>query len=928
MRLQPAHFLLLIFACALLIPWLMQPRVVLAAEMTGSIRTESIATNTSPLPILVEFSPISSANESTLQVTVPQNWTMSGSAGAFTVSSSNLPAGLSALPGISTATQVSGETITFPIADLTAGTSYGFFITGGITKTPTSQSYQEQVWTLQTRQAGSPVDSVSVATPLVANDEIIVSASVLPAATELTTSITASPSGIINQSAIVEYIITYESTYSSSTPLTVVAQWSSESSGNALDIMNYVIGSASQGYGATNPVINTSEKKITWTIPSLPAGAGPQTVSYKLQASTLVLSGSATVTNTAQITAPVTGVASTVEHTYQYNAPTPSPSPTPSPTSTTQEKVHCNQPCSDNSQCNTDYCYLSISRCRAKTNEGDANCSGTSLPVTETQAPLTIQSVRFQNSTARSTNLLVTLSQPATLLVSVVPITGDKTNPLLIHANTASTFHSLDITNLSADTQYLVSIRAQSGDSTITSESFTFRTAKVGTETQLSSFKVVTGATSLLSSSTPPEKRHIFVGGTQILTTLLEFTDQVKWARVTLSPLDQWPASGGYTYSGHDLNKHTNISFSSPPSGTYRLDLEFEDSTNARHTTLLGFVHSVPPLSFRDSGSKAPLDGVLSQFSVQNPVSRLFEIIIPGTLLETNPLFSDARGTISLAVPLGRYSIDASVAGYIPQRVEFLVSQSSENPYPLVELDKSKFFIFSNLQHSSFVVNLYVQRILRVIIEAFHSLRFMQGLWFTAAVSVTAISLATVLHSIGGVLQIPHIFSLIPRLLFAGKNHVQRIRVIDFHTHTGVQASVSILDSQGTVVLEKQTNNRGYVTIPMQKTHSQVLITAKKYIPVELHLVDISDTSVPVVLLERASDIPKHIKTSHILLSAVKEVFEFFLILGVVLALGAVLVGPLLPSALLLLLTLTNVVLWFGYHATHSHIKTEHTTVV
>src|SRR6478609_6813680 len=68
--------------------------------------------------------PATVATETDVQVTFPTqasgtDFTVNGTAANWTVSITNLPAGSTAWPGINTATNVTGKTVTFPSNDLT-----------------------------------------------------------------------------------------------------------------------------------------------------------------------------------------------------------------------------------------------------------------------------------------------------------------------------------------------------------------------------------------------------------------------------------------------------------------------------------------------------------------------------------------------------------------------------------------------------------------------------------------------------------------------------------------------------------------------------------------------------------------------------------------------------------------------------------------
>jgi len=50
----------------------------------------------------------------------------------------------------------------------------------------------------------------------------------------------------------------------------------------SVDVLNYIVDSATTAYGGTQPVIDTVNRTIAWTIASLPAETTDQSVSFML----------------------------------------------------------------------------------------------------------------------------------------------------------------------------------------------------------------------------------------------------------------------------------------------------------------------------------------------------------------------------------------------------------------------------------------------------------------------------------------------------------------------------------------------------------------------------------------------------------------------------------------------------------------------
>lgn len=135
------------------------------------------------------------------------------------------------------------------------------------------------------------------------------------------------------QDTTLTYQITYGTTLSNSVNFTLVANWSlgtiSGSGSPTVEIVDYVVGSATSGYGSATPVIDPVNRTITWTINSFPANTTNQTVTFKL-ATNNNYTGTAAVDFdiSSLIQGPgVNSATSTITSTYQAQTITPTPTP-------------------------------------------------------------------------------------------------------------------------------------------------------------------------------------------------------------------------------------------------------------------------------------------------------------------------------------------------------------------------------------------------------------------------------------------------------------------------------------------------------------------------------------------------------------------------------------------------------------------------
>ncbi len=106
-----------------------------------------------------------------VKVTFPTGFTVGGTAGNWTVSTSNLPLGASPMPGINTASAVASQTVTFPITDISDTSLYCFNFNNNTTLT-TGTAGTDKTGTIQvTTSADAEIDVAGYATAVVGSGE-------------------------------------------------------------------------------------------------------------------------------------------------------------------------------------------------------------------------------------------------------------------------------------------------------------------------------------------------------------------------------------------------------------------------------------------------------------------------------------------------------------------------------------------------------------------------------------------------------------------------------------------------------------------------------------------------------------------------------------------------------------------------------------
>lgn len=167
---------LLVFSTA--IP-LLTPIAAHADLTKAMVRFDRMQTSTATTGTVCAM-PATASTEADVQVTFPTGYTL-GSAANFTVNTTNTawPTGGTAWLGITTATNVTGQVVTFPSSDLVVGTLYCFNWTNSAAVTIKSSATDNNTGTITTRtSAPATIDSSGYTTSSISGDQITVSASV------------------------------------------------------------------------------------------------------------------------------------------------------------------------------------------------------------------------------------------------------------------------------------------------------------------------------------------------------------------------------------------------------------------------------------------------------------------------------------------------------------------------------------------------------------------------------------------------------------------------------------------------------------------------------------------------------------------------------------------------------------------------------
>lgn len=929
----------LVFSCIICILFLhiFTPLIVAAELQTAFIRPARLATGVSPLPILVTFTPATLATENQLKVVVADAWGLSGSPSSFTVDVSSLPIGVNAVPGITTAQSVSGSELVFPISDLSPGTLYGFYITGGIYANPAAGDGESFLWKLETYSGVSVIDTTTAMVSVNANDQITVSATVNANANDLSATLSTLTAGSsFSQNETIEYEITYGSQLPYNSTVTIQAEWDLgtivDEGSSTVSVLDYVDGSATNAYAATVPVIDTNQRTITWTITDFPAGVTGEKVRFALITGGYTGSSEVLFDVSARVLTPSVTPDSTISLSYTYQVDE-------QPTST-EYKKSCNALCSADSECASNYCLLGVGRCRHRQNSASDTCQPPPSPIAAldqegsdvSSMALTLTHHRIDQITDSSVHLSATSSIPSTLIMRY----GQSPNQLQSSASSSqlSNIHSLHINGLSPKTTYYYQFELMDATGNkYTSSLFSFTTSTQASMSALdpNSVQITSGGVSLFPNPILPIKdsalqalvmppfTHVdlrvgfkqFENITKVYVAVRRDHingDSMNKGRGSEKKLQEFSAG---QYSGSIEAPHV--------SGWYTIIVGFQDVYGNKTEQEIALLHSTAPMLIRDSEKQFSIPGAEILFYVFNTRTKLFDRIQGKTFLDVNPAFTLSDGTFPIVLPLGRYKAYVSAAGYESKELVFTIGSDETATYPTIDLEPSRFTFSDIFKHQmQLLSNIYnsTEESIKVAVRSTFLFKIIAITAQVILAFLTILAFTTRTHI--SLFQLPqYTRSMTTRYLNKFRKSTQLIHgyVIDELNTPISQAQISLMNPISEEILQQTvTNKLGAFHLPTSTLLQKISISAKGYAPL-IEEFTIIDSNAPTFTLKKSEALFKSV-AEHILWygkAFVGFLFEGFLLLSIGVQIlygrvfGIVEVVPFLTIAII------NLFLWMEY---------------
>ena len=466
----------------------------------------------------------------------------------------------------------------------------------------------------------------------------------------------------VSQDTTLSYQITYGANSSAgvNTNTVLVADFSSDLAPDSSHILDYVIGSASNAYANTPPVIDPGSRTITWTIPALPAGVTNQTVSFQLRTNSNYTEPSSVnfITRAKMSNQYQTLPDQTINQTYRFGTDTTATStPASNPTSTPKPS--------------------------------------TNPTPTLIANPLKITGVEFTNISKSQASINVGTNRPAKLTVAFGKTPANLFQK--VNTNQFSNLNNITLENLSLNTTYYFQITAfDASSNTVTSEIFTFHTARDSTPFNLenAAATIVSGGNTIFSKVSDKN----YTPGFAILTDNTDYEFSYVTTNTTLSSLEIMVKNSHQndpfiTVNGFQKKPGLFIShLSSQNVGSYEIFIKAIDSNGNLIQTKIVNLKVIKRLSVYSAEDNSPLGDARVFIYYYNSRNQKYEPInkeLFGNII--NPQFTNKIGEIDLILPEGKYKARTSSFWYKSETTEFVLGPKTGEDFPVVQLKKDQY---------------------------------------------------------------------------------------------------------------------------------------------------------------------------------------------------------------------------------------------
>jgi hypothetical protein len=446
-----------------------------------------------------------------------------------------------------------------------------------------------------------------------------------------------------------------------------------------VDVLEYVLGSATAAYGGTLPVVDLLNRRISWEIAALPPGLPEQSVQVTLR-TTSNYTGSRPVTFVTQgiVISPVGVSDKPVTLTYQF-VPTVSPSPTAAPSPSPSPSV---------------------------TGQITSSASAQTVP---SLPPVILNPSNWLTSISEpSIGATTTRVRVVTLAPEPLVLTYGIDDQLLVNSvkmDGSAAAVDFFLSGLQPSTKYY--FRLSSQDGRLQSDIFSFVTASKAVENLLSSVSITLTQERNLVYYGPVAADLNEPSQPSIVTndSVLDLTFKVANSK-SIKEIEAYirnTAVLGISTEEFNLDELQSTSTRltrvaddlfvgklrmPKDSGRYEVVGRIQDQYGNITERELKVLTVVQPFRVIDAADNEPLEHARVQLFLFNPDTKLYEVISNVTLNMQNPAYSGSNGVVKLVLLPAKYKAVVSLTGYTDQEVEFEISDSSAD-YPLVLLERN-----------------------------------------------------------------------------------------------------------------------------------------------------------------------------------------------------------------------------------------------
>lgn len=675
-------FIILLFSFSFLLS-----KTVEGATLTQvSVKLDRLKSNTSLSgTVCVTPSSAGAGTEDKISITFPSDFTINSSTSNWETDISDLPAGSTAWPGISSnASAVSGKTVTFDSNDLTnSSANYCFNFSSSSSSTGSTGSKTGNIVTRNS--SNTEIDSQQYAISIINNDQIQVSATV-PANTsdyfiDLTRVDPPLESTVISEDFESTYQIIYGTYLPYPTSITVQATWSlgtiENQSSPTVELLEYVVGTADDAYGNTPPVIDTVNRTVTWEINSFPGNQTDEKLRFKLR--TLHVdpdSRKVNFTVSSKIDFPGgETLPSSLTSVYKHTVPkplnlTPTPTPIPVPKPPVIEKLGVTEITQDSA---TIFMWTD-------TDTSKVIIFGTDIHMQDKK------SVRVGSS--KGANIKITGLKPSTKYY----------------------YKAYAIDKLGKETS---------------SDIYAFTTANPSTPLAINPLSLVVTSGNTILTSLGDEKNDILVipvnSPFQFKFALL---DKIS-ANLVRADLRDKKILGLFSLSNNAIADNGDstslietekgvysgtLSTSEKP-GNYLIFVKVLDNNGNLSDQQLAEIKTIKKFRAISNNNNKPIEGARVFLYIYNPTSKTYQVVPSNLVKNGNPQLTDRNGELDLVLPVGQYKADVSDLRHKSKTVAFVINPNDNQNFPEVKLENTGlnplniFGYYKNVVNEVFIYN-------------------------------------------------------------------------------------------------------------------------------------------------------------------------------------------------------------------------------